>query len=267
MIGLESEATRNGVSAHRSAGTPSPLAGEGSVAALGVLEFDRVLDLVAGYAAGPLGAERVRARRPTADLGWIDGELAPVAELLSYFGRGGTLDAFPVPRLGGVIARLRLEGSVLEGHELAAIHRTLAAARDAAAELKRLEEEAPRAAMLRAPVPEQAIERRLGQSVDDQGELLDSASPGLLRARREVHHARERLVKKLEAIQRGLDAAASGGAAPVTVRNGRYVIPVRRDSRSRPDGIVHDEAASAGTLRRLSRARSAALFTGSDDRK
>jgi len=248
MTGLESETTRDGVSAHRSADTPSPLAGEGSLEALAVLEFDRVLELVAGHAAGELGAERVRARRPSADRDWIEGELAPVAELLSFFAQGGGVDAFPVPSLRGVIGRLRLEGSVLEGHELAAIHRTLVAARDAAAELKRIAEEAPRVALLRAPVPEQAIERRLAQSVDEQGELLDSASPGLLRARREVHHARERLVKKLEAIQRGLDAAAAGGAAPVTVRNGRYVIPVRRDSRSRPDGIVHDESASAGTL-------------------
>ena len=247
MIGPESEATRNGVSAHRSAGTPSPLAGEGSLAALEVLEFDQVLELVAGFAAGDLGAERVRSRRPSADPDWIEGELAPVAELLAWFGRGGAIDAFPVPPLRGVIARLRLEGSVLEGHELAAIHRTLSAARDAAGELKRLADEAPRAAMLRAPVPEQAIERRLGQSVDEHGELLDSASPGLSRARREVHHARERLVKKLEAIQRGIDTAA-GGPASVTLRNGRYVIPVRRDARTRPDGIVHDESASAGTL-------------------
>src|SRR5678815_652273 len=99
--------------------------------------------------------------------------------------------------------------------------------------------------MLRAPVPEPALERKLDLSVDDEGELLDSASPELLRARREVHAARERLVKKLESLLRHADGASSAG---VTVRNGRYVIPVRRDSRSRPDGIVHDESASAGTL-------------------
>jgi DNA mismatch repair protein MutS2 len=101
--------------------------------------------------------------------------------------------------------------------------------------------------MLRAPVPEPAIERRLDLSVDDDGELLDSASPALLRARREVHAARERLVKKLETLLRHAEGAGATGAA-VTMRNGRYVIPVRRDSRGRPDGIVHDESASAGTL-------------------
>jgi DNA mismatch repair protein MutS2 len=129
-----------------------------------------------------------------------------------------------------------------------AVQRTLGAARQTRVELGRIAEEAPLTAMLRVPVPEPALEKRLAESLDDAGELLDSASPALLRARREVHAARERLVKKLETLLRGLDTAALGAGGAVTVRNGRYVIPVRRDARGRPDGIVHDESASAGTL-------------------
>ncbi|MEO8479804.1 MAG: Smr/MutS family protein, partial [Gemmatimonadota bacterium] len=93
-----------------------------------------------------------------------------------------------------------------------------------------------------API-DRALEKRLERSVDDDGELLDSASPALAAARRGVHTARERLVKRLEALLRELD-----GSGSVTMREGRYVIPVRRDARHRPDGIVHDESASAGTL-------------------
>src|SRR5207244_9746853 len=78
--------------------------------------------------------------------------------------------------------------------------------------------------------------------------LLDTASPRLAAARREVHAARHRLIRKLESLLRGLDANTAPGDATVTVRGGRYVIPVRRDSRSRPGGIVHDESGSAGTL-------------------
>lgn len=236
-------AEANGVSAHRSAGTPFPLPPEASAAALAVLEFTSALELVAGFAAGPLGADRVRARWPVDGAAWIAGELAPIAELLGLFAEGDGLDVGPVPPLTGVLGRLRLEGSVLEGGELAAVRKTLAAARLAAGELRRIEGSAPRTGMLRAEVPEPALERRLDLSVDDEGELLDSASPALLRARREVHAARERLVKKLESLLRHDTSGAS-----VTVRNGRYVIPVRRDSRSRPEGIVHDESASAGTL-------------------
>jgi DNA mismatch repair protein MutS2 len=55
-------------------------------------------------------------------------------------------------------------------------------------------------------------------------------------------------VRRLESILRSLDAATAPRDASVTMREGRYVVPVRRDSRSRPPGIVHDESASAGTL-------------------
>ena len=92
------------------------------------------------------------------------------------------------------------------------------------------------------------LERRLEQSLDPDGAVLDTASPALAAARREVHQARARLIRRLESLLRGLEAGATVADASVTVRGGRYVIPVRRDSRSRPDGIVHDESGSAGTL-------------------
>lgn len=247
MMSPDAVAEANGVSAHRSAGTPFPLPPQASAAALAVLEFSSALELVASFAAGPLGADRIRARHPVDGMAWIAGELAPIAELLGLFAEGGGIDVAPVPPLARVLGRLRLDGSVLEGLELAAVRKTLAAARLAAAELRRVEGSAPRTAMLRTPVPEPSIERRLDLSVDDDGELLDSASPELMRARREVHAARERLVKKLESVLRHFEGAGASGAS-VTVRNGRYVIPVRRDSRGRAEGIVHDESASAGTL-------------------
>ncbi len=248
MTARVSTAVQDGVSAHWSAGTPSPLGQEAVGTALEVLEFQPVLHLVAGYAVGPLGAERVRSRRPSGSLEWIRGELAPVGELLGFFAEGGDVDVAPVPALGAVLSRLHLEGSVLEGLELVAIQRTLSAARSAAAELRRIAPAAPYTALLLAPVPEAGLEKRIGQVVNESGEVLDSASPALLRARREVQSSRERLVKQLESVLRAVDAKAVDAGAGVTVRNGRYVIPVRRDSRARPEGIVHDESASAGTL-------------------
>lgn len=241
MTALVSSAVQDGVSAHRSAGTPSPLGQEAVGAALDVLEFGRALELVAGHAAGPLGAARIRARTPSGSLEWIRAELAPVAELLGFFAEGGEVDVGAVPPLEGVLSRLRLEGSVLEGGELVAIQRTLGAARAAAAELRRIATAAPQTATLHVPVPEQALEKRIGQVVNESGEVLDSASPALLHARREVQATRERLVKQLEGLLRDPGTG-------VTVRNGRYVIPVRRDARARVEGIVHDESASAGTL-------------------
>ncbi len=146
------------------------------------------------------------------------------------------------------LARLRIEGSVLEGGELARLRLVLVAARSIHADLGRLNEAAPLTAELRRPLPDKAIERRLEQSVDADGNLLDTASPALAAARREVQAARQRLLRRLDTLLRNLDAGATPADASVTVRANRYVIPVRRDSRNRPPGIIHDESGSAGTL-------------------
>jgi DNA mismatch repair protein MutS2 len=238
----------SGVPAHMQGGTPSPLAPERSADALETIEFAAVLELVAERAAGPLGAARVRSRGPSDDVAWVTGELTRAGEVASLFRRGDTLLAEPIPDVSRALGRLRIEGSVLEGTELARMQRVLVAARLVQADLRRVVETAPLAAALARPLPDKALERRLEQSLDPEGSLLDTASPRLAAARREVHAARHRLIRKLEAMLRGLDANVSPGDASVTVRGGRYVIPVRRDARARPGGIVHDESGSAGTL-------------------
>jgi DNA mismatch repair protein MutS2 len=229
------------------AGTPSVLQDPLTLDALDTIEFSAVLELVAARAAGPLGAERIRRRRPTTDISWIASELARVEQVAALFRRRDGLLAEPVDDVAAALARLRIEGSLLDGHELAAVRRLIAASRRVADDLGRVREQAPLALPLRAEPLSRSAERRLEQSVDDDGQVLDTASPAIASARREVHAARARLVKRLESILRSLDPAG-GAEGAVTVRQGRYVIPVRRDLRARPEGIVHDESASAGTL-------------------
>ncbi|HYC31207.1 MAG TPA: Smr/MutS family protein [Gemmatimonadales bacterium] len=247
-MATEERESTDGVPALSQGGTPSPLPESQCADALETIELGPVLALVAGLAAGPMGADRVRARRPTDDVAWIRGELARVGEVAALFRRGDGLLAEAAPDVSRGLARLRIEGSVLDGPELAAIRRVLVAARQVHADLVRVKDTAPLAAALAHPLPDKRIERRLEQSLDPDGTVLDTASPALAAARREVHAARARLIKRLESLLRGLDAGAAPADASVTVRGGRYVIPVRRDSRSRPDGIVHDESGSAGTL-------------------
>ncbi len=248
MTHTEVQVATDGVPSRTAAGTPSRLAEAGIGAALVDLEFTDVLAVVASHAAGPLGADRVVGRRPSSDLHWIRNELALVGEVLAVFRRGDKLVAEPVPDLSRALSRLRIDGSVLELAELRDVRAVLGAARLVDAELRRVADQAPRAAALAVPLPDKAIDRRLDLSVGDDGELLDTASPALAAARREIQAARQRLVRRLEGIIRGLDAQATIKDAGVTVRNGRYVIPLRRDSRTRPGGIIHDESASAGTL-------------------
>ena len=91
--------------ARESVGTPFQFLAAVSGPTNDALEFHRALDVVAAHARGPLGAERVRQRRPSSNHVEIEGALAPVAELLTLWGRGEAIDIPPVPELGPVISR------------------------------------------------------------------------------------------------------------------------------------------------------------------
>ena len=239
----------DGVQAQRQgASTPSSFTGVVSEATAATLELERALSIVAGWAAGPLGVESILARRPKIDLADIDRDLELVREGIALLRDPEGFDIVAAPEIRSALDRLRIEGSVLDGTDLLALKNALTASRIVALELKRVSSRGPMIGGLAVPVPERRIETRLESSLDEQGELVDNASPGLLRARRAVQAAREKLIKKLESMLRGAEPGAVPSGASVTMRNGRYVIPVRRDARARPTGIVHDESGSAGTL-------------------
>src|SRR5213080_422275 len=217
-------------------------------AVLETLEFPAALERVAEHAAGPLGAARVRSRRPVADGDAIRAALAQVAELAALLLRDDDIRAAPVPDIAPALELLGVPGSVLDGAALAGLGRAIAAARIVAADLGRLADHAPRTAALRAAVPARELETRLAQSLDPEGQVLDGASHGVARARRAVREARQRLVQRLESILGALDQTARAPDAAVTLRGGRYVIPVRGTAWARVGGIVHDESATGSTL-------------------
>src|SRR6059036_1864580 len=223
---------------------------EGGVApsVLETLEFPAALERVAAHAAGPLGAARVRSRTPAAAVEPIRAALAQVAELAALLLTDDAIRAEPVPDITAALELLGVPGSALEGAALAELGRALAAARTVAGDLARLATDAPRTAVLRVDPPPKALEQLLVVSLDEDGQVQDGASRTLARARRAVREARARLVQKLDAMLAALDPTERAPDAAVTVREGRYVIPVRSTARARIGGIVHDESATRATV-------------------
>jgi len=215
---------------------------------LETLEFPAALERVAAHAAGPLGAARVTHRSPTTDPPAIRAALAQVAELAALLLTDDAIRAEPVPDIGAALELLGVPGSALEGAALAQLGRALAAARVVAGDLARLAADAPRTAALRVDPPPRELEQRLTVSLDPEGQVQDGASRALARARRAVREARARLVQKLDAMLAALDPTERAPDAAVTLREGRYVIPVRATARARIGGIVHDESATRATV-------------------
>src|SRR5688572_3760579 len=97
--------------------------------ALQVLQFPEALQVVAGFAAGPLGAEAVRALAPSESLGWIEAELARVEQMQLFLERAESWAAAAVPDLRSQLRKLIVSGSVLEPAALRDLASVLEASR------------------------------------------------------------------------------------------------------------------------------------------
>ena len=205
---------------------------------------------MAAHAAGPLGAARIAARLPDTDAVSIRDGLAQVAELAALLITDDAIRAEPVPDITTSLELLAVPGSALDAPACAELTVALAAMRATAAELKRLgtTHHAPRTASLRVDPPPKDLETRLVQSISPDGQVLDGASKDLARARQRVRDARKHVMDKLGAILGSLDQTERAPDAAVTVRGGRYVIPIRTTARARVGGIVHDESATRNTV-------------------
>src|SRR2546423_2534790 len=220
--------------------------------ALGILEFPRLLELLAARAASAPGAARGHALAPSPDLSWLETEHRRVAAVRSLLGGDTAWSPEPVPELGGAINRLRVVGSVWSGTELVAgalLMRSARRTRDALRDERR-------AAVIRAVlapfadrmVSARSVEDEIDRAVGEDGIVKDDASPALRRIRRELRASHGELIRILERVMGGLEAHHRAPDMSVTVREGRYVIPVRREGVKSVGGIVHGTSGTGGTM-------------------
>jgi DNA mismatch repair protein MutS2 len=220
--------------------------------ALTVLEFPRVLELVAGWATSAEGAERIRALRPTTDRDWIEREQARVFAVRSLIASEARWAPSAIPAARRSLERLRVENATLSTDDFSLLRALLRSSRMTLDSLR--DPRLPLAARaVLDPVTTRLIrdtgsESAIDVVLDDDGEVRDSASPRLRGIRRELRHAESNLVSLLERLMSRLDATQQVPDMSVTVRNGRYVIPVRREGRGAVGGIVHDASATGSTL-------------------
>lgn len=217
--------------------------------ALEVLEFSDVLDLIAEGAVGEEGRARVRRLRPSGNRDAAARQLDAVDELRRALSGEDGFDLGPIPDARSTLARLAVEGAVLAPEGIVACGALLAVSRRAASVLSgRVDEGGLVHAWVDRLWSDRALEDRVDRSFDDAGEVSDQASPELRRLRRRLQDERSRLVDRLEEYTRSLPDRIRVADASVTVRGGRYCIPVRREGKRTVGGLVHDASGSRQTL-------------------
>jgi DNA mismatch repair protein MutS2 len=215
-----------------------------------VLELDAILAYAASFAATTTGRARLVASFPSASREELAAEHAAVWEAFDYVGRLGRFLPARLPDPEPALAALSVSGLVIDPLPLRDLASVLVDAASLRKQLGGIEAEGCEALKaLGRSIPDlTSLARDVVQFVAPDGSVEDGASPELRRIRAAIGKTGERLRRQLEAFVNDPSAAAFVRDDFVTQRNGRFVIPVRADSKQSVEGIVHAASSSGQTL-------------------
>ena len=213
-----------------------------------ILEYPKILERLATYAAFSASAELALTLRPLSRVDDIQKRLKITSEARmlvstnSESGVGGATDIRPL------IERAARHG-VLDPTELLAVKDTLISARNLSRYFEKSAAQYPNLAEIAAafPPPSGVIDA-ISRAISERGEILDQASDALARIRHDVKIAYERLMSRLERMVNDPKVTPMLQESLITQRNGRYVVPLRSEFKGQLRSIIHDQSSSGATL-------------------
>lgn len=216
---------------------------------LETLEFPLVLDAVASGARSVAGREWVRARKPQREAAAVTASLDLLADVLSAVDRHDYPPTADVVVLEPILALAAVAGAALEARQLTAVRDFLEVTRQVRSWVQRDTGRTPHLLDLSAPLAGgRGVAGSLSRALDARGLVRDDASPALERARAAQRSLHGQIEARLLRLVRDPNLRHVIGDDYVTIRNGRFVVPVRASHPNAIPGVVLDRSASDETL-------------------
>lgn len=213
-----------------------------------VLGFHSLLDILSRYASCLLGQSDCLSLKPSNDKKIIENELRLVSEMRLLLKVKGFVSLSDLIDISPILRKSGAEGSWLQPKELLRIRGLTEACLDLKKHIGSEHLLIPGLSGIVKDLPGfNELLQTLKKSLSYYGEVKDSASPALKKIREKKIRLRSDLKKKLESIQKASGLGGDGQEQPVTVRDGRYVLSLRTDLKSRIDGIIHDYSRTRAT--------------------
>ena len=213
-----------------------------------VLEYHRLLNILSHYASCPLGQSNSLSLRPSNDAKFIDNELKLVSELRLLLKVKGFVSFSEVEDISAILKKSGTGGSCLEPNELLCVLGLAEAGRGSKKFVDSNRSLCPGIYGLMSDMADcGALIKALRDTISLSGTLKDSASRALKKIRGKKIRLRSDLEKKLQHIKDSTGLPGDGQDHLVTVRDGRYVISLRTDKKSRIQGIIHGYSKTRST--------------------
>jgi len=214
---------------------------------LNLLEFNKLLRIISGLANSDASEKYVLGILPFDNREKILKRLGQVQEIRRMSQDGDSLRLSRFSDISKLIAKVRPEGSVLDGPELSGFIPVLSIIAELSLQLGQTEN-TPFLKELSDRLTEfPNVMRILKKSLDSEGNILDTASALLSELRGRIRRQEGRIRKKLEEMVRDEGVSIFLQDDFITTRSGRWVIPVRMDSKGQVNGVVHDISRSGET--------------------
>ena len=212
-----------------------------------LLEFDRLKEIVSRATTCAPGRRAIQALSPQQDVAALNAEFTLIQEAMSYLRVGSELGFGSMADPEKWLARLAVPGSVLAPAELLDAVSLMETSSGVRQTFKGESEKYPRLCDRAAALIDlRLLSSSIRRAVLPNGEISDDASPQLKRIRANIQQAREKIQHSLESILRARGAPA--GEDYITLRNDRFVIPVRASERRGVPGVVHGASGTGQTV-------------------
>ena len=215
---------------------------------LKTLEYDKILAMLKERASCCISRELVDTMEPSGDFDTVERELKLTAEAETLFYKTGRSPVDDFPDMRHCLERMHAALFLSTG-ELLGIASCLKAARIAKDILaKEVGDESYLYNLAGLLITHRSAEEEINRCIINEDEIFDGASPALARIRRAMRLANEKVREKLNSMIRSTAYQKYLQEPIITIRNGRFVIPVKQEYRQQVPGLIHDQSSSGATL-------------------
>lgn len=217
--------------------------------ALKALEYDKIIEQLAAKASSPMGKRLCQKLTPSCDLKKIETMQTQTKDALSRIFQKGSISFHKVKDIKGSLKRLEI-GSTLGIGELLSICAVLenTAKVKAYGRSDREDQEADSLEpMFQLLEPLTPLSTEINRCILSEEEISDDASPGLKQVRRNMKNTNDRIHGQLNSLLNG-SARSYLQDGVITMRNGRYCLPVKAEYKNQVPGMIHDQSSTGSTL-------------------
>ena len=214
---------------------------------LKTLEYDKIAEMLRAKTVTCGGEELAEALRPSGSFDQVKNSLALTAEAESMYIRIGRSPVESFPDMRECLKRIHAALFVSPA-ELMGIARCLRAARLARDSIQREEGHVMLNNLAEYMSAHRSVEEEIDRCILGEEEIFDGASPELARIRRAMRQTNERVRERLGSMIRSAAYSKYLQEPLITIRNGRFVIPVKQEYRQNVPGLIHDQSGSGATL-------------------